>query len=166
MLKAGLNVSSIDRLLAASRKLVAHFHHSVVATEALKEKQQQMNVKGKKLVTACQTHWNSSFQMLDHLLKLKWPVIAVLSDENVTKRSDCSLDLRSEQWSLAEELVKILEPFNIATTFLSYEENVSASSILHVLYGLLDNLKGLESDDETDSVAICQFKEAVKHIPN
>lgn len=27
-LKAGLNVSSIDRLLAASCKLVAHFHHS------------------------------------------------------------------------------------------------------------------------------------------
>ena len=62
---------------------------------------------------------------------------------------------------LAEELVKILEPFNIATTFLSYEENVSASSILPVLYGLLDHLKAPASDDEADSMAICQFKEAV-----
>lgn len=117
-----------------------------------------MNVKGKKIVTACQTRWNTSFQMLDRLLKLKWPVTAVLPDENITKRSDRSIDLRSEQWSLAEKLVKILKPFNVVTTFFSYEENVSTSSILPVL---LDHLKAPGSDDEADFMAICQFKEGV-----
>ena len=37
----------------------------------------------------------------------------MLSDETITKRSDRNLDLTSTQWSLAEEIVKILEPFDV-----------------------------------------------------
>ena len=37
-LKAGFEISGVARLLACARKLVGHFHHSVVATEALKLK--------------------------------------------------------------------------------------------------------------------------------
>ena len=122
-----------------------------MASEALKKKQQQMDVNGRKLVKACVTCWNSSNEMFDRLLKLRWPVTAVLSDEEVTKRS--------EQWKLAEDLVKILQPFNIATTFLSYEENVSISSVFPILHGLIDQLK--PSIDPADFTAIRQFKEKV-----
>ena len=90
-------LNSIDRLLGASQKLVSHFRHSVVASEALRTKQQQMDVNGRKLVKACVTSWNSSYKMLDRLLKLRWAVTAVLSDEEVTKRSDRCIDLKSEQ---------------------------------------------------------------------
>ena len=41
-------------------------------------------------------------------MEMRWPVSAVLSDERITKRSDQTLDLKSEQWTLAEELVKVL----------------------------------------------------------
>ena len=41
---AGFSISAIDRLLSAAKKIVAHFHHSVVASEALKWKQTQMNM--------------------------------------------------------------------------------------------------------------------------
>ena len=90
-------LNSIDRLLGASQKRVSHFRHSVVASEALRTKQQQMDVNGRKLVKACVTCWNSSYKMLDRLLKLRWAVTAVLSDEEVTKRSDRCIDLKSEQ---------------------------------------------------------------------
>ena len=46
--------------------------------------------------------------MLDRLLKLWWPITAVLSDSKVTKPSDRYLDLKSEQWKLVEELVEVL----------------------------------------------------------
>ena len=36
--------NAIDRLTMAVKKNVSHFSHSVVATEALKNKQQQMNI--------------------------------------------------------------------------------------------------------------------------
>lgn len=40
----GLAANPLSRLAAAARKLVGHFKHSVVATTALKQKQQQLNV--------------------------------------------------------------------------------------------------------------------------
>ena len=42
-LKPGFIIPSINKLLAAARKLVGHFNHSVVATQALKRKHQQIS---------------------------------------------------------------------------------------------------------------------------
>ena len=156
-LKAGLSIPAIDRLLGAARKLVGHFSHSVVATEELKTREAQMNMAEKKLVKDVATRWNSSFYMLDRLLELRWPVSAVLSDETVTKRADRYLDLQSDQWALATDLVDTLRPFEVATTFFSYEENASLSAVLPVLFGLLDGLRTLADD----SALISQFKETV-----
>ena len=154
---AGFKINSIDRLLAAAKKIVTHFHHSVVASEALKQKQIDMNMSGKKLINSCVTRWNSTYEMLDRLLKLRWPINAVLSDSKVTKPSDRYLDLKSEQWKLVEELVEALENFSTATTFLSYEENVSMSGVFPILHGMLDQLE----PDVSDSGVIKQFKEIV-----
>jgi len=49
---AGFKITSVDRLLSAAKKIVAHFHHSVVATQALKQKQVDMNMPGKKLINS------------------------------------------------------------------------------------------------------------------
>ena len=100
-LKRGFNIPVFSRLLAASRKIVGHFHHSVVATTELKRRCLQMELAEKKLVKDCATRWNSSLYMLQRLLQLMWPVTAVLSDDSVTKRTDRHLDLKAEQWSLA-----------------------------------------------------------------
>ena len=63
-LKPSLNLAAISRLLGYARKLVGHFNHSVVATEALKKRQLQMSTaedaKFKKLIKDCTTRWNSS----------------------------------------------------------------------------------------------------------
>ena len=110
------------------------------------------------MVTSCVTRWNSTYEMLDRLLKLRWPITAVLSDAEVTKVSDRYLDLKSEQWKLAEDLVAILEPFSIATTFFSYEENVSLSAVFPILHGILDKLS---TSEPAESAVIKQFKETV-----
>ena len=139
-LLAGFKVNAIDKLIAAVKKIVSHFHHSVVATEALKNKQQQMNITAKKLINSCPTRWNS-IHMLQRVLKLRWPITAVLSDDTTTKKSNRYLDLKTEQWKLTEDLAAVLEPFTIATTFFSYEENVSISSVFAILHGLLEKLE-------------------------
>lgn len=54
-LKSGLSIKAIDRFLSVAKKLVSHFHHSVVASEGLKSKQHQMAVNSKKLVNSCAT---------------------------------------------------------------------------------------------------------------
>ena len=89
---------------------------------------------------------------------MRWPISAVLSDDSVKKRSDRYLDLKSEQWTLVEELVTVLKPLQVATTFLQYEYNFSVSCILPVINGL--DLSLQPSTD--DSSIIRQFKEKVR----
>ena len=61
--------------------------------------------------------------MLEQLLEIQWPVSAVLGDESITKKADRTLDFRSEQWSLAEDLLPSLQKIEIATVYFSEEEN-------------------------------------------
>ena len=152
------SVSTVDTMIAQAKKLVAHFRHSVVASEALKARQTQMGVDEKKLIQSCSTRWNSSYEMMVRLLEMRWPISAVLSDDTVTKRSDRYLDLKSEYWALMEELVEILKPFQVATTFLQYEHNSSLSCIIPIIHGLDLNVQ----PQPEDSVAIRQVKAKIR----
>ena len=67
------------------------------------------------------------------------------------------MDLKSEQRKLVEELVEVLEKFSTATTFLSYEENVSMLAVFPILHGIIDQLV----PNVSDSGVIKQFKEIV-----
>ena len=87
--------------------------------------------------------------MLQRVVEMRWPVTAVLSDETVTRRQDRYLDLHSEQWEILKEIVKSLEPFEIATVFLSYEQNVSISCVYPIIYGIIDNMNITEEDSAT-----------------
>ena len=157
-LKAGLSINTIDRLIRACSKLVGHFKHSALATGELKKRQRQMELDEKKLIQKCDTRWNSTFYMLERVHEMRWPITAVLSDENVTKPSDKYLDLTSEQWTLAHEIIKVLKPFEVATTFLCEDQSTIISSTLPVIHGLVESLKA----DESDSRVLAKFKETVK----
>ena len=90
--------------------------------------------------------------MLKRFVETRWPVSAVLSCEQVAKKKDCYLDLKNDQWTLAEEQMKILEPFEAATTSFSSEENKSISSSLPVLLGLVEGfMKAAPESDSDDS---------------
>ena len=86
----GLNLSQVSRVTALARKVVGHFKHSVVATIALKEKQQQMNVPQHHLIQDVTTRWNSAYFMMERLLGQRWAIYAVLHDEQVTQLQNTS----------------------------------------------------------------------------
>ena len=48
-----------NRVVAACSKLISHFHHSTVASNALKIKQALQNLPTHKLIQYCRTRWNS-----------------------------------------------------------------------------------------------------------
>ena len=58
-------------------------------------------------------------------------------------------------------MVPILELFNIATNFFSFEENVSLSAVFPILHGILDQLATTEHSELSQSTAIKQFRETV-----
>ena len=113
-----------------------------------------MGLPALKLHQDCPTRWNSQFYMTKTLLQCRWPVSAVLSNETVTKKQYCYLDLSSENWLVLEKLVKVLEPFEIVTVVLSKETNISLSTVLPIVHGL----KRKMIIDKDDSPVVRQFK--------
>ena len=116
-----------------------------------------MSQPKRKLINDCKTRWNSTFYMCQSLLENRWPISAVLADESVTRVEHRRLDLRATQWELLSDLVKILHPLEIGTTYLCSEATSSLSSVLPVLFGIINNLEVKEND----STCIRRFKISV-----
>lgn len=84
--------------------------------------------------------------MLERILKVRWPISAVLGDESITKKSDRYLDFKSEQWTLAADLLPSLQKIEIATVYFSEEEKILLSTVLPIVFGLADDLHPLPED--------------------
>ena len=157
-LRHALEIDEIEAVTGAGRKIVGHFKHSCLAMEALKAKQQDLKVPCHKLIQDVKTRWNSTFYMLERLLEQRMPVLAVLNDRSVSKRSDADLDLTGQQWTLVEDLITNLKPYEAATRLLSAEHNVSLSSVLPIIDGLWKNAAAKVSDCQV----ISDMKKAIR----
>ena len=130
VVRHALAIKDVAKLLTRSRKLVGHFKHSCLAAEALSTKQKQLKPEQQPLnvVQDASTRWNSTFYMLERLVKLRVSLTAVLCDEQITpKRDDRDMLLRDTEWSLAEHLIDLLGPFEIATTAVNAQRYVTMS---------------------------------------
>ena len=154
----GLTANPLSRLAAAARKLVGHFKHSVVATTALKQKQQQMNVPEHRLIQDVSTRWNSTYLMYERLLEQRWAIYAVMHDEQVTSSDQRYLYLKEDHWNLLQQMVTALKPLQVATTALCEAKKVSISLIYPVISGLIK--KHLVVDDQ-DLPSVKLFKRTV-----
>ncbi|CAM4609835.1 unnamed protein product [Leuciscus chuanchicus] len=126
----------VSRTVAVARCLVGHFKKGHKAKTGLKKKQVQQKAPEHELIQDVATRWNSTCFMLEQ----RWPITAVLSDPNYTKRSDSStLDMTTKQWNMAEDITDVLKPFITLTELLSEETNTSLSAA----FPMLENLKKL-----------------------
>ncbi|KAL3860698.1 hypothetical protein ACJMK2_010789 [Sinanodonta woodiana] len=151
-ISTGLKVKSIARMLGASRRLSAHFKCSTVAAQALREKQKALQNNDtttvSEVIIDCSTRWNSTLDMLERLIKLRWAIGAVLSDPQITVRSIAStFEVTDENWSLAEALIPILKPFKQVTVMSSGQNYPSISSVYVHLYIIMKNILDLKPDD-------------------
>ena len=155
----GFKLNQINHVVSSGNRLVSHFHHSTVATESLKQKQQQQNLPEHKLVQFCRTRWNSIHDMFERLLEQRWAVSAVLSDRTVTQLSDTrTLEQTDDSWTVMEELLPVLHSLKCATTALCGESGVSISMIYPVTATLLS--KHLK-ETPGESPKFTRFKQTV-----
>ena len=136
VVRHAMDMKDVSKLLSKSRKLVGHFKHSCLAAKTLTNKQQQLNplVQPLKVVQDVSTRWNSTYYMLQRLVKLRVPLTAVLCDDQLTpKRQDHEMLLKDNEWMLAEHLIELLEPFEMATTAVSGQRYVTLSLLLPVV---------------------------------
>ena len=149
----------IDKALAATRCLVKHIKKSEPATTKLKLKQQMGTVEH-KLIQDVAVRWNSSYYIIERVLEQRWPVVATLSDPEITQRGKHYLDLKNYQWNLLEELEVVLKPYEQATVFLSGQSYVTASVLPPLLKGLLKSTR----KKSFDSAAMTFFQTKAEEV--
>lgn len=123
-------------MVSVSRRLVGHFKHSTMAINELTSIQEERNLPQHTLIQDVATRWNSTYYMLERLLEQKAAVAVYASNHaNVTA-------LNANQWKLAENVVKILKPFEKATKECSKDKECVSMIIPRVkmLLMKLDNL--------------------------
>ncbi|XP_055919485.1 E3 SUMO-protein ligase ZBED1-like [Eupeodes corollae] len=126
---------SIPQILSKCRGIVSHFNHSAKSSYALHDMQIQMNTDTLKLKQDVRTRWNSTFYMLERLLKVKVSLSATLP---LLEASPSNLDFN--EWILIEEIIKLLRPFEKITVILSGESYPSLSCIIPLVVGLQETL--------------------------
>ena len=157
----GMKQPTVAKAVATAKRVVGHFSHSNVATQALSDHQIKMGCNGKplQLIQDVVTRWNSVYLMIRRLLKLRVSVYGVLFDEKVTKPGDrASFELKDSTWKVLEDLLPLLEPLAEATQLLTSETLPTCSSVLVILATLLPPLGHVD----LDSVAIREVKDKIR----
>ena len=146
----------VQKLIASSRRLVGQFKHSSQATELLLAKQIQMGEKQPlRVVQDVATRWNSAFDMLSRLMKLRLPLTALLTDPS-QKRYGQAMLLKDSQWLLAFQLIETLRPLKEATTVFGGQKYVTVSLVLPVVGSLIDMYS--KEDDDSCLGSIVSFR--------
>ncbi|XP_055836664.1 E3 SUMO-protein ligase ZBED1-like [Episyrphus balteatus] len=151
------SVQAYQIILKKASTLVSHFHHSNLAASELSRKQLQLGLKDLKLIQSCPTRWSSSYFMCERLIANRAAVLAVLADRTVTSSSlALKLEINEREWTLLEELTRILKPFQVATTILC-QENVTISILRPIINGLINKHLVITDDDDENTVSFLEM---------
>lgn len=120
-------LKKISPLHKKMKAIVEYFHRSTVAADKLNsyQKQMQPDKVPLKLIMDVVTRWNSTFFMMERLVKIQEPLEAAMG----VLRSDLDR-ISSDEWTLISEMCNVLQPFAQITTELSAEKTVSASKVI------------------------------------
>lgn len=100
-------------MLNASRRIITHFNHSGLAQEKLKAIQTELKLPEHQLVQDISTRRNSTYYLQGRLLEQRRAVSLYIADHNKLS------NLTPQQWSLTEQCIILLKPFEEITKITS-----------------------------------------------
>lgn len=124
IVQAGLK--DIQTTVNKIRRIVEFFKRSSHALAKLHQIQEQMGLPALKLKQDVATRWNSTYDMLSRIIKIKDAVVstlAIISHEDINT-------LTQNEWLVAEKSLDVLSIFNDITNEVSSEKNVSISKVM------------------------------------
>lgn len=121
---------NLRTILKKCRSIVGFFKRSEEGKRLLDDKQKQLGSPTVwKLKQDVCTRWNSTFIMLERLVKLKEPLSIVVITLKVPSY------LNSDDWNVIEDIIPLLRPFNKLTIELSAENYPTISKVIPLIRG-------------------------------
>ena len=99
----------------------------------------ESNGRCSALVQEFPAHWNSYYDMLDKIVKLRTPIQVLLSNSDLVPSTS--------EWHLMEELATILKPLKLMAGLLSGHSYPRMSSVYPILIGPINKHLQTESGD-------------------
>ncbi|CAH1114768.1 unnamed protein product [Psylliodes chrysocephalus] len=154
----------LKSVLKHCKEIVAHFKHSTLSSDKLKEKQKAANLKTLKLIQDTPIRWNSTFFMIRRILEIRQPLTLAISECD-----KAPLPLNASEMLLLEDLCNILKPFDEATKEISADQYVTISLIIPIIKGLTLSLQSLNNDLTSEEakkiLSICLQRVQVRFYP-
>ena len=128
VVKDALKLPQCSALLTDVRNISSHFKRSCKASDRLCDIQKNMKMPQHRMKRDVETRWSSTYEMLERFTEQFAAVQMVChEDEHLCcpSRSDVR-ELRKVQ--------DLLKPFKEVTTLMSSEKNVTASSVIIIVY--------------------------------
>lgn len=138
-----LSQRSFSDVIASGRRIVSHFKHSQLAYSRLQSIQKQLGQPIKRLQQDVPTRWNSTLYMLQSLLEQRRALSAYGADY------DLPAMFTDSQWTLVENMISLLAPFEELTQQIS----LSTASAADVIPSIRALTRLLEKTAETDQDA-------------
>ncbi|XP_067284005.1 zinc finger BED domain-containing protein 4-like [Pseudorasbora parva] len=137
---------SVSDMIALARKTVGHFRHSSSAKSRLSALQQEFGLPNHHLIKDVSTRWNSTYLMFDRLIEQKRAINIYVSE------TDGMQHIHAQRWTLMEDVLKVLRPFEELTREIS-AENACISTVLPAVM-----MSKCYIHNETDGHGIKQMK--------
>jgi len=131
---------AIVDLLAIARSIVGHFSRSEQARRRLEEIQDSQNFPKLEMVQSVPTRWNSSYLMLERLIKQKDALALYESRFNLPD------SITPNQWKIAENVCNLLFPFYDITKIIS-RDDITCSVVIPFVKNLIKHLSNQDQPD-------------------
>ena len=123
-------------VLAVARQIVGKFRHSILAQDRLKVLQERLKLPKTRLMQDVLTRWNSTYAMLDSLIKNKTALAAFSAEHELPA-------LSADQWILIDNITYTLAGFDELTKDVSAGD-ASAGLIMTTLSLLRRHLSAVD----------------------
>ena len=142
-------MASVKTLLKKCRDLCSFANRSTdFYTELKKQELIQINIGESDFLNLphsdTATRWNSSYYLVERVLKLKPALVSVLASK-VGQRSE--IEFQNSDWELMEKIQRCLSNFESATKTLQYKD-ASISVYIPVVFTIIDDLENITSEDQ------------------
>ena len=100
-----MDVPQISKALGRAKHLVSHFHHSSKSSSILRQKQSELHYSQLNLVQDVATQWNSSYYMMERILKQQQPLCAALLELRKTDLLPSDMEITA-----MEVFIEVMRP--------------------------------------------------------